>query len=199
VRAALALPLLAVAVGLVALVAGCSTPQAGSNAAPKVPPVRLAALLPTAAGLREATASRAADAAAIQAALAGKADASAARKLTELGLQRGAIRTWTTAKGGRMTVVVSVWDNHTAATSVGGDSAELTLGTSGARAWTPTELGASRGVRNDQRGRQLRTLSYAVDATDLFVRAEGPIPEQVVVRAVQRMVAALGAGEAPKG
>jgi hypothetical protein len=96
-------------------------------------------------------------------------------------------------------VVVSEWDDHTAATSVGGDAAELALGEPGARAWTPRELGASRGVRIDDPARRLRVLSVAVDATDLFVRAEGPIPEQVVIRAMQRMVAALGAGDAPKG
>jgi len=199
VRRAVALPLLAAVVGLVALAAGCSTPQAGSDAPPKVPPARLAALLPTAAGLRDASPSRPADAEAIQAALGGRADADAARKLTELGLRGGAIRTWTAANGGRMTVVVSEWQNHTAATSVGGDAAELALGAPGAHAWTPREIGASRGVRNDDPGRRLRVISYAVDATDLFVRAEGPIPEQVVIRAMQRMIAALGAGDPPKG
>jgi hypothetical protein len=196
VRRVLALALAALA----ALVAGCaSTPNGGSDAGPKVPPARLAALLPTANGLREASPSRAADAGALQAALAGRADPAAARKLTDLGLQRGAIRTWTAAGGGRMTVVVSVWSDHYAASSVGGDSAELALGTPGARAWTPRQLGASRGVKDDTPGHRLRALSFAVDATDLFVRAEGPIPESVVVRAMQRMVAALGAGEAPKG
>jgi hypothetical protein len=98
-----------------------------------------------------------------------------------------------------MTVVVSEWGDHFAATSVGGDAAEIPLGTSGAHAWTPTQLGASRGVRIDTPGSRLQTLSYAIDTTDLFVRAEGPIPQAVVIRAVQRMAAALGGGEAPQG
>ena len=93
----------------------------GSDAAPKIPPVRLAGLLPTANGLRDASASRPADALAIQTALAdGKAEPSAARKLTDLGLRKGAIRTWTAPGGGHMAVVISEWSNHYAATSVGG-------------------------------------------------------------------------------
>jgi hypothetical protein len=199
VRRALALALAVLAA--VVAGAGCGdTPNGGSDAAPKVPPVRLAGLLPTANGLRDASASRPADALAIQTALAdGRAEPSAARKLTDLGLRKGAIRTWTAPGGGHMAVVISEWSNHYAATSVGGDSAELALSLPGAQAWTPTQLASSRGVKVDTPGHELRTISFAVDSTDLFVRAEGPIPETVVIRAMQRMIAALGAGPAPTG
>jgi hypothetical protein len=45
-------------------------------------------------------------------------------------------------------------------------------------------------VRRDG-DRRLRTLSFALDATGVYVRAEGPVEERVVVRVADLLSTAL--------
>jgi hypothetical protein len=182
---------------LVLAVGGCNLGGQGQQATRQVAPLTLVRILPTPPGLRQRDPGRSANAAAVQAALAGRADAPSARNLVDSGLGTAAIRRWSGPRGASLLVVVSDWDDHNAATDVGGDAAELPLGRPGASAWTPTQVAGGRGSRVDAPGRRSRALSYAVDTTELFVRSQGPVPDDVVVRAMQRMIAALGAGEAP--
>ena len=74
---------------------------------------------------------------------------------------------------------------------IGGDAAEQILSEDGARAWTPTGLPGSRGARIDMGGRQEQRLAFAVGPNSLYVRAEGPVPEDVVARTLRRLVVTL--------
>jgi hypothetical protein len=187
------IPALAAA-ALAIVLAGCGSASDQGPRPQDVNPARLVSILPTPAGLRLAPPGRPAGAAAIQAALAGHPDAGAASRFGDLGLQRGSVRRWSGPGGARLVAVVSVWDDHFAATSVGGNSAEIPLGTPGAHAWTPVQIGGSRGSEVGPPGPPSRALSYAVGPTSLFVRSEGPVSEATVVRTMQRLMSALGAG-----
>jgi hypothetical protein len=197
VSRALLAPLAALAAAL--LLAGCNAGGNEQDAPRDVPPLTLVHILPTPNGLTDVGSARAAGPAVVQAALAGRPDAPSVKNLEESGLGAAAIRRWRGRDGATFTVVVSRWSNHEAATNVGGDAAELPLGSPGATAWTPDQIGGSRGSKVDPPGPRSRALSYAVGYTELFVRSTGGVPDDDVVKTMQRMIAALGAGEPPKG
>jgi len=197
VRRATLIPLAALAAAL--LLAGCNASGNQQDAPRNVPPLTLVHILPTPNGLTDVESARAASPAVVQATLAGRPDAPSVKNLEDSGLGAAAIRRWRRGAGGTLTVVVSRWDNHEAATDVGGDAAEIPLGSAGAKAWTPDQVPGSRGSKVDPPGPPSRSLSYAVGNTGLFVRSTGGVPDDDVVTTMQRMVAALGAGEAPKG
>jgi hypothetical protein len=181
--------------------AGCSGIRSDApGPTHNVPPLTLVRILPTPNGLRETEPARAVGAATIQAWLGGKTEPAAARKLQELGLKGGAVRAWATARGtGRLRIVVSQWGDHYAATSVGGDAAEIPLGSPGAHAWTPTAAAGSRGSEVGPPGPPSRAVSYAVGTIDLFVQSEGAVPQAAVVEQLTRMMAALGAASPQSG
>jgi len=175
-------------------VAGCSGVRTEApGPTHNVPPLTLVRILPTPNGLRDSEPPRLADAATIQAWLGGITEPAATKKLQELGLKGGAVRAWTTGSGGRLRIVVSQWGDHYAATSVGGDAAEIPLGSPGAHAWTPRAAAGSRGSEVGPPGPSSRAVSYAVGDIDLFVQSKGAVSQAVVVRQLTRMMAALGA------
>ena len=194
---ALLAPLAALAAAL--LLAGCNASGDAPEAPHDVPPLTLVHILPTPNGLTDVESARPASPAVVQATLAGRPDAPSVKNLEESGLGASAIRRWRGRGGATLTVVVSRWSNHEAATNVGGDAAELPLGSAGAKAWTPDQVPGSRGSKVDPPGPRSRALSYAVGGIELFVRSTGGVPDADVVRTMQRLIAALGAGEPPKG
>jgi hypothetical protein len=156
-------------------------------------PLRLVALLPTPAGMREAAPPHAVGAAEFAVALGGEpAEAGA---LADAGLRRAAVREWQGPGGARLLVAVGVWGDPDAARSVAARAAERPLGRPGARAWTPQDVAGSRGAQLDGAGVRLRTLSLRVGETGVYVRSEGPVADAVVVRLATLLATALG-GEA---
>ena len=175
-------------IGLSAIIAvGCQSarePETGAT-----DPVRLARILPTPAGLglAEAVPAGSADARALARAFG---DPAARGSLEASGLQRGAVREWTGPNGRRLVVAVSVWNGPQAAQLVNAAAAERVLGQPGARAWTPEEVRASRGVLSPG----VKTLSLAIDQTGTFIRSDGPVPESVLIRLAELVVTTLKAG-----
>jgi hypothetical protein len=177
------LPLLVLLVA--ALSAGCAGGVAPDTSG--TDPVRLAAILPAPKGLRETGAARAIDARGLASVLGGSG---ALEAIEGSGLERAAVREWTGPGNARLVVAVSVWSRNEAAQYVNGSAAERELSAPGTAAWTPEALPGSRGVRRDG-DRRLRTLSFALDATGVYVRAEGPVEERAVVRMAGLLSTAL--------
>jgi hypothetical protein len=190
----LRLPLLAALAAVVPMVvlAGCGT-GGGGGTTPSVPPLRLVTILPTPNGLRDATPGRPAGAAQVQETLLGHPDAAIAKQLTEVGLAEAATRTWTGPGGRSLVVVVARYPDHDTALSIGADAAEELLRRGGASAWTPQEIGGSRGARAGSGADAAAALSFAVGDVSLFARSEGGVPDDVVETAVARLATALGA------
>lgn len=167
------------------VVAGCADRQAPDTS--DVDPLRLASILPTPKGLSESGGPREVDAAGLAAAYGGKG---ALEAIQGSGLKRAAVREWTDADGRSMVVAVGVWNAGEGARYVTGGAAEQELFSDGASAWTPEEIRASRGVRRD--GVQpFRALSFAIDTTGVYVRADGPASETAVIRAADLLATAI--------
>jgi hypothetical protein len=177
------LPLLVLVLAM--LSAGCAAGGAPDTSG--TDPVRLAAILPTPAGLRETGPARAVGAHDLAAALGGTGGTEA---IEGLGLKRAAVREWTGAENARLLIAVSVWGGNEAAQYVNGAAAERELAAPGTAAWTPEDLPGSRGARRDG-ARRLRALSFAVDATGVYVRADGPVEERAVIREADLLSTAL--------
>lgn len=165
------------------ILTGCGG-QAAKSPTASIDPVELVTILPTAAGLDfESSTARAASAADVQEAFAGRARPESAEKFAEeLRYRDGAIRTWTGPNGAAMTVVVSRWPSHQVATNTGGGAAEFPIA-SGAAAWTPKDLPGARGSR----GPTGRYLAFAIADISLFVRTQGPIGDDVAIRTLSRL------------
>lgn len=178
--------IVALLAALALAVAGCG-PE-GPTEAGGDPADALAALtiLPSPGDLRGEPATRA-DAAAVQRAFTGTDDPELARRIAGRGMKDAAVRTWSGPGGQELVAVVTVWESHLIATGVGGNAAELLLTTDGARAWTPSEVNGSRGVRVDTPGDEEARVAYAVGPNGIFVRSVGPVPEDVVPTALDRL------------
>jgi len=185
---------LALAVAALVL-AGCGGPldptEAGGDAAD---PVALLTILPSPGALR-GPAATAAGPDELQRAFTGDDDPELAGRIRERAPSAAGVRSWTGPDGQTMTAAVSVWDSHLVATGVGSDLAAALVG-DGGEAWTPADSPGSRGARREgPGGRELR-LARSVGPNALYVRATGPVPEDTVIRALQRMAFQLehGAG-----
>jgi hypothetical protein len=182
VRAAALLVLVA---ALACAACGPTSPtQAGGS---DVDPVALLTVLPSPGQLRGEPAEPA-DPDALQKALTGAPDPVIAARVRERAPEAAAVRRWSAAGGQELVAAVSVWDAHLIATGVGGDAAERLLSEDGARAWTPAGIPGSRGARVDAEGRREQRLSFAVGPNSLYVRARGPVPDDVVARTMRRLI-----------
>jgi hypothetical protein len=190
VRRLPALLALLVTTALLTLGVSCGPESPTEEGGPPAQPVPLLAVLPSPGDLRGPPAARA-DAAALAVALTGKEDPDLARRLDDRGLRAAGVRTWTGPDGQELTAAVSVWDSHLIATGIGADSSGFLQGEPGARAWTPPDVPASRGVRVDDPERRELRLAIAEGPNAIYVRATGPVPEDVVVRQVERLQLAL--------
>ncbi len=130
----------------------------------------------------------AADAAELQDALTGARDPRVAARIADLEPAAAGVRRWSAPGGGRLVAVVSVWDSHPTAIGLGGDMARAPAAEGGA-AWTPREAKGSRGARIDGDGHEEMRLSYGVGRNSLYVRAEGPVDPDVVIRTLNRLQA----------
>ncbi|HSJ74108.1 MAG TPA: hypothetical protein VK904_07300 [Miltoncostaeaceae bacterium] len=164
-----------------------SPTQAGGGDAD---PVALLTVLPSPGQLRGEPAAPA-DPDALQVALTGAPDPAVAARVRERAPKAAAVRSWSAAGGRELVAAVSVWDSHLIATGIGGDAAEQILSEDGARAWTPSGLPGSRGARIDAAGRREQRLAFAVGPNSIYVRAEGPVPDDVVARTLRRLVLTL--------
>jgi hypothetical protein len=175
--------LVIVAAVLAASLAGCGPvgpTEAGGEAAD---PVALLTILPSPGALRGPEA-RAVDADDLAAAFAGRADPELAGIIRSRAPDAAGVREWSDSGGRTLTAVVSVWDSHLVATQVGADLAQR-LVSDGGRAWTPSDAPASRGARRDDPA-ELR-LARSVGPNAVFIRATGPVPEETVIRALDRL------------
>lgn len=180
-------PRIAGALIVIALVTatGCADTQPPDTS--DIDPLRLATVLPTPAGFAEAGGPRAVDAPMLASVYGGDGTLGA---IERSGFKRAAVREWTGSGGRRLVVAVGVWDSREGARFVTGGAAEQHLFAEGAAAWTPKEIRASRGVRRDG-DRPLRVLSFAIDTTGVYVRADGPGSEKAVIRAADLLVTAI--------
>jgi hypothetical protein len=175
-----------VATALALALAGCGGPlgptEAGGDPAD---PVALLTILPSPGALRGPPAA-AADADELQRAFTGAPDPELAARIRDRDPSAAGVRTWTGPDGQTMTAAVSVWDSHLVATGVGSDMAAALAG-DGGEAWTPSDSPGSRGARREgPDGRELR-LAYSVGPNALYVRATGPVPEDTVIRTLERL------------
>lgn len=180
-RARLAIPLLAL---VVALAGACGPTGPGEEGGDPVDPVALLSVLPSPGDLRGAPAEPA-GAEELQRALTGPPDPAIAARLRGRGLREAAVRRWEAPGGAVMEASVSVWPSRLLASGIGADAARALTGSEG---WTPSELRGSRGARLDEGGRRELRLSDAVGPNLLYVRAEGPVPDDVVARQLRRLV-----------
>jgi hypothetical protein len=103
-------------------------------------------------------------------------------------MRDAAVRRWQAPGGQELITAISVWDSHLVATGIGGQAAERLIGAPGGRAWTPSGLGGSRGARVGADGEVERRLAYAVGPNSIYVRSVGPVDEQIVTRAAERLI-----------
>lgn len=187
--------LVLVAAALALALAGCGGPlgptEAGGDAAD---PVALLTILPSPGALRGRPAT-AADPDELQRALTGVDDPELADRIRARAPSAAGVRSWTGPDGQTMTAAVSVWDSHLVATGVGSDIAAALAG-DGGEAWTPADSPGSRGARRKAPDRRELRLARSVGPNAVYVRATGPVPEDVVIRTLERMAFQLehGAG-----
>ncbi len=99
----------------------------------------------------------------------------------DAGLRDLSVREWTGPGGARLVAVAGLWDDGDAAGAIGGEIAREAV--PDGNAWTPVEYGASRGYRSAD----ARALSVVIGRVWLFVRAEGPVGDDAVLRTVELM------------
>jgi hypothetical protein len=128
---------------------------------------------------------------ALQVALTGTPDPELADRVRGRAPEAAAVRSWSGPDGQELVAVASVWGSHLVATGVGAGAAEDLLDQRGARAWTPRDAPGSRGARVDAPGREARRLAFAVGPNSVYVRSEGPVPDDVVAKTVRRLVQTL--------
>lgn len=169
-------------------VSGCA---AGVDAqrAREADPVFVVRILPTRPGLIPLGPTRTIDRAAYARAVLGHDDPALTANLAEAGLQRAAVREWTGPGGARLVAVAGLWDDGSAAVALNGEAAENDVPGPDATPWTPSDFGGSRGARSPRE----RALSMVVGKASLFVRAEGPVTDAMVIRTIDLMQQAAAA------
>ncbi len=123
----------------------------------------------------------------MQEALAGRADEGGVERLESAGFEAGAIREWSFGDTGRLTAVLALWDEKITATNVGKGSVGILADEDGARAWTPSAIPGSQGVRIEGDD-ATAALSIGVGPNLIFLRAVGPVPERAIVRTMELAV-----------
>ena len=109
------------------------------------------------------------------------------------------MRSWTGPDGQTLTAAVSVWDSHLVATrDRRGPRRRPRLGRRRAPGPRPDAPGSRGARREDPPGRELR-LARSVGPNSLYVRATGPVPEETVIRALERLTFQLQNGQDEAG
>lgn len=179
---------IAIALALVAgVLAGCGPLGPTDPGGDQADPVKLLTVLPSPGALRGPDA-QPADAAALAEAFTGVADPDLASIIASRDPQAAAVRTWTGPDGQTLTAVATVWDSHLVATQVGTDLAQRLI-SDGGSAWTPPEARAARGARRDDPAEQ--RLARSVGPNAIYIRATGPVPDDTVTTALERLTMQL--------
>ena len=188
VRHSSVIGLLAVAIAVAVAACGPTSPtEAGGEEAD---PVALLSVLPSPGQLRGQPAAPATPDQ-LQEALTGAPDPELAERVRERAPRASGVRSWTGPGGQELVAAVSVWDSHLLATGIGADAAERLLADGGASAWTPSDAPGSRGVRVEGDGGEARRLAFAIGPNSVYVRSEGPVPDDVVAKTMRRLVITL--------
>lgn len=179
--------LLAALICLAAAVASACGPEGPTEAGgDQIDPAALLKILPSPDQLRGDPAQTVAEDGLLTA-LTGSADPEMLATLRQRGMVDAAVRSWRAPDGGELVAAVSVWEAHLLATGIGGQAAEL-LRKEGGASWTPRGLNGSRGARIEQGRRQERRLAFAVGPNSIYVRSAGPVDEEIVVEAMNRLL-----------
>ncbi|MGE0029401.1 MAG: hypothetical protein AB7O78_04385 [Thermoleophilia bacterium] len=179
---------LVVALALVAgLLAACGPLGPTDPGGDQADPVKLLAVLPSPGDLRGPDA-QVADAADLAAAFTGVADAKLASIIDSRDPKAAAVRSWTGPHDQTLTAVATTWDSHLVATQVGADLAARLIADGGS-AWTPPDAKAARGARRDE-PRELR-LGRSVGPNAIYIRATGPVSDDTVTTALERLTQQL--------
>jgi hypothetical protein len=179
--------LAALAVLIAAVLAGCGPLGPTDAGGERADPVQLLTVLPSPGELRGPEAA-AADAPDLARAFTGRDDPELADIIDSRNPDAAAVREWTGPGGQTLTAVATVWDSHLVATQVGADLAQL-LVSDGGEAWTPPGARAARGARRDDPAEQ--RLARSVGPNAIYVRATGPVPEDTVITALERLTRQL--------
>lgn len=166
---------------LAALFTGCGAGGLMEQQSLEADPAFLVRILPTRPGLDIAGAGTSGGAEALAPATLDKTIPELEKSAREAGLQKMAVRRWTGPDGARLVAVAGLWDDGSAASAIGGEIARAAV--PGGRAWTPSGFGAAQGFRTDD----ARSLSVIIGKVWMFVRAEGPIDDDAVLRTVELM------------
>lgn len=177
------------AVGLLTAGCGLGPLDATQSGGDRVRPEALLTVLPSPGDLRgpDATPATFDD---LQVAFTGVRDPGLAGRIAKRDPTAAAVRTWKDPRGGEMVAAVSVWDSHLTATQVGADLATR-LTDAGAGAWTPSQVGGSRGARLLKDDRREVRLGYAIGPNALYVRATGSVSDGTVIKTMRRLIEAL--------
>lgn len=169
------------------LFGACGPAGPHDDAGPEADPVALLTVLPVPAGLRDVSPATAAPAAAIMDAMLGESTPEGARRLTDSGMSKSAVRVFGTASGGRMYAIVSVWPSRLVASNFALEVAQRRLGKPGFRAWTPDDVPGTQGVRQSG-GAQEKVVARSVGPNVIEVRSTGDVSEDAVARTLERLV-----------
>lgn len=170
-----------------ALLAGCGPLGPTDPGGDQADPVKLLTVLPSPGDLRGPDA-QTADAADLAAAFTGVADSDLASIIASRDPKAAAVRSWTGPHDQTLTAVATVWDSHLVATQVGADLAQR-LVSDGGSAWTPPDARAARGARRDD-PHELR-LARSVGPNAIYIRATGPVSDETVTTALERLTQQL--------
>ena len=170
--------LLAVSVGMVA---GCGAGGRVQQESLEADPAFVLRVLPTRPGLDIAGPERSPGPGGIDRAALDESIPDLVASARDAGLRTLSVREWTGPDGARLVAVAGLWDDGDAAGAIGGEIARKVV--PDGSAWTPVEYGASRGYRSED----ARALSVVIGRVWLFVRAEGPVDDDAVLRTVELM------------
>ena len=179
--------LAALLVLLAVVVAGCGPLGPTDPGGDSADPVALLTVLPSPDQLRGPEAAPA-DAAGLARAFTGRDDPDLAGVIASRDPKEAAVREWTGPGGQTLTAVATVWDSHLVATQVGADLAQM-LVSDGGTAWTPPGARAARGARRADPAEQ--RLARSVGPNAIYIRATGPVPEETVTTALERLTMQL--------
>lgn len=163
------------------VLAGCGVGGRVQQQSLEADPAFVVRVLPTRPGLDIAGPGTSGGAALLSTAALGASIPALEKSARDAGVQKVAAREWTGPGGARLTAVAALWDDGEAAGAIGGEMARAAV--PGGSAWTPSQYGGSQGFRTGD----ARALSVVIGKVSLFVRAEGPIGDDAVLRTVDLM------------
>ncbi|MSO44123.1 MAG: hypothetical protein EXQ74_02250 [Thermoleophilia bacterium] len=174
------------------LFSGCGLGGLQEQSYHEADPAFVMRVLPTRPGLTPTGPERTIGIAEYPRAVLGRDDPALTAGLPGAGFRSAATRDWTGPNGALLSATAALWDDGTAAGSLGGAAARAVV--PNGDAWTPAGYGGAQGYR----AANARALSVIVGRVSLFVRTEGPVDDSAVLRTIDLMRQAA-AGEDREG